>query len=98
MLGTDMRNRSLIRTRVVFVAVAMLAVAWLGRALAAEVTGLSWDEAAATPTLNVKLSGDTRFDAETLEGGLRLRLKLPGATLGPAAGDITGRPHPRRVY
>ncbi len=98
MLGTDMRNRSLNRTRVVFVAIAMLAVAWLGRALAAEVTGLSWDEGAATPTLNVKLSGDTRFDAETLEGGLRLRLKLPGATLGPGAGDITGRANVRGVY
>ena len=97
MTGTDMRNKSFHPVRIALMAVAILATAWLSRTLAAEVTGLAWEDGA-SPVLKLNVAGDSRFDAETLEGGLRLRLKLPGGSLGPSVSDIAGRANVRGVY
>jgi type IV pilus assembly protein PilQ len=68
-----------------------------GVASAGDLTALSWDENAATPTLQVTVSGSPAYEVQTLEGGQRLRLVLPNTSLREVS-DLEGRGMIKGVY
>ena len=66
-------------------------------AYAGDLTALSWEEGAPAPTLQVWVSGSPAYTVETLDGGLRLRLRLPATTLRDVT-DVEGRETVKGVY
>lgn len=63
---------------------------------AGDLTALSWEEGT-PPTLQVWVSGAPAYSVETLDGGLRLRLRLPGTALRDVT-DVEGREGVKGVY
>ena len=66
-------------------------------ASAGDLTALSWEENAPAPTLQVWVSGTPAYTVETLDAGLRLRLRLTGTTLRDVT-DVEGREGVKGVY
>ncbi len=69
-----------------------------GTLAAAELQSLTWDEAAAAPTLQVKLDGKAQFTTKALEKGLRLRVTLAQTTLAKNVTDLGGRDKVKGVF
>lgn len=65
-------------------------------AFAGDLTALSWEEGT-PPTLQVWVSGSPSYTVETLDGGMRLRLRLSGTVLRDVT-DVEGREGVKGVY
>ena len=66
-------------------------------AFAGDLTALSWEENTPAPTLQVWVSGAPSYTVETLDAGLRLRLRLSATTLRDVT-DVEGREGVKGVY
>jgi type IV pilus assembly protein PilQ len=76
---------------------AILLVVFSATTTAGDLTALNWEESADAPTLQVWVSGNPAYDVQSLDGGQRLRLSLPGTTLREVS-DIEGRGAVKGVY
>jgi len=76
---------------------AMLVMVVSAVAQAGDLTALNWEENATQPTLQVWVSGSPAYDVQSLDGGQRLRLSLPGTTLRDVS-DVEGRGDVKGVY
>lgn len=75
-----------------------LTLAYAGPAGSAEIKSLAWDELSPTPALHIGLSEDAAYESLSLDGGQRLRISFPKASLSPAVSDIGGRQTVKGVY
>ena len=75
----------------------VLAFLFSGTTFAGDLTALSWEEDSSTSALQVWVSGAPAYTVETLDGGQRLRLHLPGTAMREVA-DVEGRGAVKGVY
>ncbi len=68
-----------------------------GSAFAGDLTALSWEENAGTPSLQIWVSGSPAYEIQTLDGGQRLRLRLADTALRDIS-DVEGRGAVKGVY
>jgi len=68
-----------------------------GAVLAGDLTALSWEENAGTPSLQVWVSGSPAYEVQTLDAGQRLRLRLSDTVLRDVT-DVVGRGAVKGVY
>jgi len=68
-----------------------------GVAQAGDLTALNWEEGATSPTLQIWVTGSPSHDVQSLDGGQRLRVTLPGTTLQDVS-DVEGRGDVKGVY
>jgi len=68
-----------------------------GLVQAGDLTALNWEENATPPTLQVWVSGSPAHEVQSLDGGQRLRLSLPGTVLRDVS-DVEGRGDVKGVY
>jgi type IV pilus assembly protein PilQ len=64
---------------------------------AAQIESLAWDDASGS-VLQIRVTGDSTYTTESLEGGQRLRVTFPSSTLGPSAGELERRGKVKGVY
>ena len=74
-----------------------LALLFSGAVVAGDLTALSWEDDGATSALQVWVGGSPAYTVETLDGGQRLRLHLPGTALREVT-DVDGRGAVKGVY
>jgi type IV pilus assembly protein PilQ len=77
---------------------AALTLAYAGPAGSAEIKSLAWDELSPTPAVHIGLSEDAAYETQSLDGGQRLRIGFPQASLSPTVSDIDGRGSVKGVY
>ncbi|MBE9515798.1 MAG: AMIN domain-containing protein, partial [Proteobacteria bacterium] len=70
----------------------MQSTAWAG-----EVTALKWD-ASTSAGVQLHIKGQADYKLLTLEGGKRLRLSLPGSSLGATAGELGSKGNVKGAY
>jgi type IV pilus assembly protein PilQ len=68
-----------------------------GAAFAGDLTALSWEEDASSPSLQVWVSGSPAYEVQTLDSGQRLRLLLSDTVLRDVT-DVAGRGVVKGVY
>jgi type IV pilus assembly protein PilQ len=68
-----------------------------GTAFAGDLTALSWEDNAGTPSLQVWVSGSPAYEIQTLDAGQRLRLRLSDTVLRDVT-DVEGRGVVKGVY
>src|SRR4030065_244533 len=68
-----------------------------GAAFAGDLTALSWEDNAGTPSLQVWVSGTPAYEVQTLDAGQRLRLRLSDTQLRDVT-DVEGRGFVKGVY
>jgi len=68
-----------------------------GVTFAGDLTALSWEENAGTPSLQVWVSGSPAYEVQTLDAGQRLRLRLSDTVLRDVT-DVEGRGAVKGVY
>jgi len=76
----------------------LLTLAYAGPAGSAEIKSLAWDEHSPTPAVIIGLSEEAAYESLSLDGGQRLRIIFPKASLSPAVSDIGGRQSVKGVY
>jgi len=78
--------------------ISMVALVFAGAVNAGDLTALNWeDDNAASPTLQVWVTGNPAYEIQSLDGGQRLRLSLPGTALREVS-DVEGRGEVKGVY
>jgi len=77
---------------------AMLFLIPAAVANAGEIRALAWEDENGAPALRVDVSGETTFEAVTLERGQRLRVSFPDSTLTPGLKELGGRGPVKGVY
>jgi type IV pilus assembly protein PilQ len=65
---------------------------------AAQLNSASWDEGAAPPTVDLAITGASRYETQVLENGMRLRLVLPDTSLSTDMADLPGRGAVKGVF
>lgn len=65
---------------------------------AAELENIEWKSGVSPETLSLELDGAAEHRVEALDNGQRLRVVLPGATLGEGVADISGRGVVKSVF
>ncbi|MDZ7842053.1 MAG: type IV pilus secretin PilQ [Gammaproteobacteria bacterium] len=65
---------------------------------AAELENIEWESGASPETLSLQLDGAADHRVESLDNDRRLRIVLPGATLGEGISDISGRGLVKSVF
>jgi type IV pilus assembly protein PilQ len=68
-----------------------------GAVFAGDLTALSWDDNAATPSLQIWVSGSPAYEIQAIDGGQRLRLRLSDTVLRDVT-DVEGRGAVKGVY
>lgn len=92
-------NRPSLNQRMALPAMLMLlTLAYAGPAGSAEIKSLAWDEHSPTPAVIIGLSEDAAYESLSLDGGQRLRIIFPKASLSPTVSDIGGRQSVKGVY
>jgi len=84
--------------RALLAALVTLTLAYVGPVGGAEIKSLAWDEGSPTPAVHIGLSEDAAYETQSLDGGQRLRISFPNASLSPAVSDIGGRQSVKGVY
>ncbi|MEK6551619.1 MAG: type IV pilus secretin PilQ [Pseudomonadota bacterium] len=69
----------------------------LSPASAGTVETLAW-QPGDKPVIQIKITGDANFKAESLEDGLRQRLRLDGSSMGTALAELSGNEGVKGVY
>ncbi len=65
---------------------------------AGEIRGLVWEDENGAPALRIQVSGETTFEAVTLEHGQRLRVSFPDSTLASGLKEPGGQGLVKGVY
>lgn len=67
-------------------------------AFAGEIRSLSWESDGANPVLRVEVTGESTFEAATLENGQRLRVSFPDSTMAAGLAEPAGQGPVKGVY